>query len=140
MYRKTSPKHKATIGVLALGGVALNLVTVPPTSTVVYMGLATLFTATFVGLLGVRSRWWLTPAGRAEFFAFLSFAVLAGWILSGLVWGTTWSLRNEVRDWLFMGFALATANLVITLIGVQQRELTDKEYAAETLRREGGAG
>lgn len=127
MYRKTSTRQRATVAILAIAGVITNLLTVQPTSTIVYMGAATLNTTSFVLLYGLRSRWWLTPAGRAEFFAYLSFAVLAGWILVGLVWGTGWSLRNEIRDWLFLGFALATANLVYSLLAVQRREVQRPE-------------
>lgn len=137
MYRKTSPQHKATIFVLALSGVALNYLTEPPLSIIIYIGLVFLNTFSFVTLYGFRSRWWVTPAGRAEFFAYLSFTVLSGWIFTGLAFGTTWRFRSEVRDWLFMLFALATANLVYSLLSVQRREITDKEYADETERREG---
>lgn len=117
-------RHKAAVGVLFVAGVIVNILLNPPSSTIIFIGAMAAFTSIFTVSYGVRSRWRLTPAGRAQFWAYASFSTLAIWIMVGLVTGP-WQYRNEVRDWLFLGFALAAANLVFALWGVQQREIQE---------------
>lgn len=126
MYRKTGTRHKAAVGALFVAGVVVNILLNPPSSTIIFVGAMAAFTTVFTISYGLRSRWRLTPAGRAQFWAYASFSALAIWIMIGLFTGP-WQYRNEVRDWLFLGFALGTANLVFALWSVQHRELEEPE-------------
>ncbi len=135
MYRKTGNRHKGTIVALFVAGVGVNILLDPPVSSIIFIGAMATFTLVFTALYGLRSRWNLTPAGRAQFWAYSSFSALAVWIMVGLITGP-WTYRNEVRDWLFLLFALGSANLLFSLWSVQHREITDREYADETDRRE----
>lgn len=122
MYRSTSFEQKLTIGGLALTGVVLNITTDWRVSSIVYTGSLAFCAFAFALFYNLRSDWHLTPAGRAQFLVQLSLGALAAWILTGLVWHD-WPWRNEVRDWLFLLFALAGANQLYVLLSVQHREL-----------------
>lgn len=64
----------------------------------------------------------MTPAGRADFWMKFSFATLSLWVFTGL-WFGDWEYRREIRDWLFLGYAIASLNALFALWGVQNREL-----------------
>lgn len=122
MYKKTSKKHRAAIAAVAIIGAAVNLSTNTTVSTTVWIGLAGVSALIFSIMYGIRSRWTLTPAGRADFWMKFSFATLSLWIFTGL-WFGQWEYRNEVRDWLFLGYAIASLNALVVLWSVQNREI-----------------
>lgn len=122
MYRKTSKRHKAAIVAVAIVGAAVNLTTNTTVSTTLWIGLAGASALVFAALYGFRSRWTLTPAGRADFWMKFSFATLSLWVFTGL-WFGDWEYRREIRDWLFLGYAIASLNALFALWGVQNREI-----------------
>jgi hypothetical protein len=122
MYHKASPTQRGLLILLLVAGVIINLTVSTQISSLIYITVLAISSAGFAFLYGRRSRWFMTPAGRAQFWSQVSFAVLTAWILGGL-WFGQWEWRNEVRDWLFMFFALAGANSFYVLINVQHREI-----------------
>lgn len=122
LHRKTSVRHKAIILTALAAGAMVNLLTDDTRiTTIVWSAVAGAFASIYSGMYMARSAWWLTPAGRAQLWVKLSFSILMIWITLGLAFGP-WPGREEVRDWLFLGFAVASGNVALTLWGVQRRE------------------
>jgi len=87
---------------------------------IVFVGITWIESTFFLARYGLWSSWRTTAGGRALFLHILSFWVLITWIGVTIVGGPDFPpFRDDVREFLYMAFAVCFFNMNLTLLRVQ---------------------
>lgn len=119
----TTPRGTLILNTLATL-VGLFLVTQtdsPRTGTIVFLAVTCVESGLFSLIYGLRSAWWREPAARAIFWVVLAYFVLATQLLTMYLSPKRWWWSDDLRELLYLAFAIAGLNLVLTLTRVLGR-------------------
>jgi hypothetical protein len=90
----------------------------PRTGTIVFLAVTCVESGVFSLIYGLRSAWWREPAARAIFWVVLAYFVLALQLLTLYIWPVRFWWTDDLRELLYLAFAVAGLNLVLTLVRV----------------------
>lgn len=119
----TTPRGTFILNALAtLIGLFLVIQTDDPrTGTMVFLAVTCAESGIFSLIYGLRSAWWREPAARAIFWVVLAYFLLATQLLTMYLSPKRWWWSDDLRELLYLAFAVAGLNLVLTLTRVLGR-------------------
>lgn len=119
----TTPRGTLILNTLAtLVGIYLVIaIDSPRTGTTLFLAVTCAESGIFSLVYGLRSAWWREAAARAIFWVVLAYFLLSGQLLHMYLSTHRWWWSDDLREILYMGFAIAGLNLVLTLTRVLGR-------------------
>lgn len=119
--------HDVIIAASALCGLILILlVDNPRTGTIVFLAVTAVESGVFALVYGLRSDWRRADAARAVFWAVFTYFWVAAQLLTMYIWPQRFWWTYDLRELLYLAFALAGLNLVLTMVRLLGRRVYAK--------------
>lgn len=106
---------------LLVGIYLVIIIDSPRVGTVIFLAVTCAESGVFSLIYGLRSSWWKVDAARAIFWVVLAYFALSGQLLHMYLSPHRWWWSDDLRELLYMAFAIAGLNLVLTLTRVLGR-------------------
>lgn len=114
--------------VLLVVGIILVIAIKDTRSGVILMlAVTTVESGLFTLIFGIRGRWQQSDAARAVFWFMLAYFGVAGHALTLYLWPQRYWWSDDLRELLYMGLAIAGANLLLTMMRVLGTQLYTRE-------------
>lgn len=124
---KTRRGHDAILTAAALCGLVMILtVDSPRTGTIVFLAVTAVESGVFSLVYGLRSDWRTQAAARAVFWAVFAYFWVATQLLTMYIWPQRFWWTYDLRELLYLAFALAGLNLVLTMMRLLGRRVYAK--------------
>lgn len=127
MDSRGSTVGRVAVAISALIGIALMLLIKDrKLALIVFIGLTWVESSFFVVRYGFFSAWNTTAGGKAIFYHILSFWVLMTWIGMSVFSDQGFPpFREDIREFLYMAFAVGFFNMNLTLVRIQRGHPSD---------------
>jgi hypothetical protein len=93
----------------------------PRVGTILFLIVTCVESGVFSLIYGLRSAWWRVPAARAIFWVVLAYFFMSAQLIHMYLTPRRWWWSDDLRELLYMAFAIAGLNLVLTLTRVLGR-------------------
>lgn len=93
----------------------------PRVGTILFLTVTCIESGVFSLIYGLRSAWWRVPAARAIFWVVLAYFFMSAQLIQMYLSPRRWWWSDDLRELLYMVFAIAGLNLVLTLTRVLGR-------------------
>lgn len=129
MYSRAGKASRAVLFLsMAVGVFLMFLIQERRVALLLFIGVTWAETTFFVVMYGLRSNWRETAGGRALLWWSFSFWTLMTWILIGVVLRSDFPFKDDIREFLYMGFAVGLLNLNLTLLRIQRKYPTEVRW------------
>jgi hypothetical protein len=118
LFRKRRATRTANIIATVVGICLVIGIDSPRTGTVVFLAVTAVESGVFSFIYGLRSAWWRTEAARAIFWVVFAYFALSTELLIGFLRPYRYAWFDDMRELLYLGFAIAGLNLVLVLARV----------------------
>lgn len=102
-------------------------------STIVFLMATCIESGLFSLMYGLRSRWRSSDAAKAVFWIIFSYFCLSCHILVSYLWRADYSLREDIRQFLYLFLTLAGLNILLTVRRFQQFTIREQRRIEEGL-------
>lgn len=120
----TSHGNRIIIAVAGLAGLlTVTLIDSARTGTIVFLVVTAIESGVFSLIYGLRSDWRNEPAARAVFWIVLAYFGVAAHLVTMYAWPIRFWWTDDLREFLYLGLALAGLNLVLVLTRVLGRRV-----------------
>lgn len=102
-------------------------------ATIIFLLATCVESGLFSLMYGLRSQWRSSDAAKAVFWIIFSYFTLSCHILVSYFWRSDYSLREDIRQFLYLFLTLAGLNILLTVRRLQQYTAREKQRVEDSL-------